>query len=414
MQITRNSHDAYILFELSGRLDGSSADALAEAIEAAIQDGNHEIRLDCEAVEFISSVGIRTLLKFYKQLKGVGGQLALTAVSNGVNEVIRLAGLADFLLDNARDNINRLNAALRSAAPRQLGNFEFNVHASSDIPVVMHAVGDPQKLGSVQDELRPVMLPRHTHAVGLGCLTDPTSDDASRLGEVIATDGIAIAWHTNGDVRPDDVVLTGEHAPTVTFHSGLIVNGEYGTMATIEPLADAPHASPLSDVISNLMELTESDAVAFTLLVEVNGIVGAAIRRSPAVLTAEPFAFPAVRDNVMFTTERSTTREVALISGVASRKCCGPINGYMRPLNQENMMGHIHAAVFPYRPVPKGMLAIHPTVSEILEADRPNAVFHCIVDDREFDGIGETEVIRGAVWVAPVSLEESTVGGARR
>ncbi|MFM2222818.1 MAG: hypothetical protein RLZZ78_1075 [Armatimonadota bacterium] len=76
MQITRNSHDAYILFELSGRLDGSSADALAEAIEAAIQDGNHEIRLDCEAVEFISSVGIRTLLKFYKQLKGVGGQLA--------------------------------------------------------------------------------------------------------------------------------------------------------------------------------------------------------------------------------------------------------------------------------------------------------------------------------------------------
>ena len=56
MQITRNSHDAYILFELSGRLDGSSADALAEAIEAAIQDGNHEIRLDCEAVEFILSL----------------------------------------------------------------------------------------------------------------------------------------------------------------------------------------------------------------------------------------------------------------------------------------------------------------------------------------------------------------------
>lgn len=414
MQITRNTHDAYILFELSGRLDGSSADALAEAIEAAIQDGNHEIRLNCEAVEFISSVGIRTLLKFYKQLKGVGGQLALTAVSNGVNEVIRLAGLADFLLDNARDNINRLNAALRSAAPRPLGNFEFNVHASSDIPVVMHAVGDPQKLGSVQDELRPVMLPRHTHAVGLGCLTDPSSDDAARLGEVIATDGIAIAWHTNGDVRPDDVVLTGDLAPTVTFHSGLIVNGEYGTMATMEPLGDAPHATPLSDVLGNLMELTESDAVAFTLLVEVNGIVGAAIRRSPAVLTAEPFAFPAVRDNVMFTTERSTTREVALISGVASRKCCGPINGYMRPLSQENMMGHIHAAVFPYRPVPKGMLAIHPTVSEILEADRPNAVFHCIVDDREFDGIGETEVIRGAVWVAPVALDESTVGGARR
>lgn len=414
MQITRNNHDAHIILALNGRLDGSSADTLAEALEAAIQDGNHYIRLDCEAVEFISSVGIRTLLRFYKQLKSVGGQLALSAVSHGVNEVIRLAGLADFLLDNARDNIDRLNAALRSAAPRTLGNFEFNVHATSDIPVVMHAVGDPQKLGSVQDELRPVMLPRHTHAVGVGCLTDPTSDDASRLGEVVATDGIAIAWHTNGDVRPDDVVLTGELVPTVTFHSGLIVNGEYGTMATLEPLPDAPHATPLSDVVVNLMDLTESDAVAFTLLVEINGIVGAAIRRSPAILTAEPFAFPAVRDNVMFTTERSATRELALISGVASRKCCGPINLYMRPLSQENTMGHIHAAVFPYRPVPKGMLAIHPTVSEILDADRPTAVFHCIVDDREFDGIGETEVIRGAVWVSPVSLDESTVGGARR
>jgi len=77
-------------------------------------------------------------------------------------------------------------------------------------------------------------------------------------------------------------------------------------------------------------------------------------------------------------------------------------------------MGHIHAAVFPYRPIPKGMLAIHPTVNEILQTDRPTAVFHCIVDDREFDGIGETEVIRGAVWVAPVALDESTVGGVRR
>jgi hypothetical protein len=150
------------------------------------------------------------------------------------------------------------------------------------------------------------------------------------------------------------------------------------------------------------------------LLVEVNGIVGAAIRRSPAILTAEPFAFPAVRDNVMFTTERASSREVALISGVASRRCCGPINMYMRPLSQENTMGHIHAAVFPYRPVPKGMLAIHPAVNEILQADRPTAVFHCIVDDREFDGIGETEIIRGAVWVSPVAVDESTVGGARR
>lgn len=414
MQITRNIHESYIILVLNGRLDGGSADILAEALDAAIQDGNHQIRLDCEAVEFISSVGIRTLLRFYKQLKSVGGQLAMSAVSSGVNEVIRLAGLADFLLDNARDNIDRLNAALRSAAPRQLGNFEYNVHATSDIPVVMHAVGDPQKLGSVQDELRPVMLPRHTHAIGLGCLTDPTSDDASRLGEVIATDGIAIAWHTNGDVRPDDVVMTGDHVPSVTFHSGLIINGEYGTMATLEPHSDAPSATPLSAVVINLMDLTESDAVAFTLLVEINGIVGAAIRRSPAVLTAEPFAFPAVRDNVMFTTERSTTREVALISGVASRKCCGPINLYMRPLSHENTMGHIHAAVFPYRPVPKGMLAIHPTVSDLLDSDRPSTVFHCIVDDREFDGIGETEVIRGAVWVSPVSLDESTVGGARR
>ena len=144
MQITRNAQDSYLILVLDGRLDGSSADTLADAIEAAIQDGNHQIRLDCDAVEFISSVGIRTLLRFYKQLKGVGGQLALSAVSSGVNEVIRLAGLADFLLDNARDNIDRINAALRSNAPRQLGNFEFNVHATSDIPVVMHAVGDPQ------------------------------------------------------------------------------------------------------------------------------------------------------------------------------------------------------------------------------------------------------------------------------
>jgi hypothetical protein len=65
-------------------------------------------------------------------------------------------------------------------------------------------------------------------------------------------------------------------------------------------------------------------------------------------------------------------------------------------------MAHVHAAVFPYRPVPRGELPFGKTVAEVLSASTPNAVLHLMADTRPFEGVGETDLVRGACWVGPL------------
>jgi hypothetical protein len=95
---------------------------------------------------------------------------------------------------------------------------------------------------------------------------------------------------------------------------------------------------------------------------------------------------------------------LALIVGVAGRAVDEELQPFLRPLQQGNeLQGHFHAAVFPYRPLPKGMLALHDTVHELFRNDAPQSVLHLLADDRPIEGVGETELMRGACWFGPLT-----------
>jgi len=55
--------------------------------------------------------------------------------------------------------------------------------------------------------------------------------------------------------------------------------------------------------------------------------------------------------------------------------------------------------VFPYRPVQRGELPFGKTIADLLSAAAPHAVLHLMGDTRPFDGIGETDLVRGACWL---------------
>lgn len=80
---------------LSGRLDTATAPELEAEITALLSTEN-ELTLDMENLAYISSAGLRVLLKTYKALEGKGG-LRLTNVPESVNEVFDITGFSDFL-----------------------------------------------------------------------------------------------------------------------------------------------------------------------------------------------------------------------------------------------------------------------------------------------------------------------------
>ena len=81
--------------KIIGRLDTTTAPELEAAIDACAADIK-ELVLDCSALEYVSSAGLRVILKAQK-LMSEQGELKLTNVNETIMEVFDITGFADIL-----------------------------------------------------------------------------------------------------------------------------------------------------------------------------------------------------------------------------------------------------------------------------------------------------------------------------
>src|SRR6266436_5954363 len=94
MEVTQQPRDGRLELQLKGRLDANWADHVGSAIETAIRAGQHQIDLDLAQVDYISSAGIRVLMKYLKQLNSVRGTLRVVRTTDAVLSVLQLSGIA--------------------------------------------------------------------------------------------------------------------------------------------------------------------------------------------------------------------------------------------------------------------------------------------------------------------------------
>jgi stage II sporulation protein AA (anti-sigma F factor antagonist) len=81
-----------------GRLDSSTSPAFEQDLLKRLEEGHASVILDLSGLTFMSSAGLRTILLLAKQMKTVGGRLALCSLSKPVREVFD-ATRCDTLVD---------------------------------------------------------------------------------------------------------------------------------------------------------------------------------------------------------------------------------------------------------------------------------------------------------------------------
>ncbi len=77
---------------LEGRLDAVTHPVFEERLFAGIAGGELEIVLNCGQLNYVSSLGLKVLLKGAKKLAPVKGRIVLVALQPHVHEVLLLAG----------------------------------------------------------------------------------------------------------------------------------------------------------------------------------------------------------------------------------------------------------------------------------------------------------------------------------
>ena len=95
MEIVEAKQDTINIYKVQGRLDSNTSPDLEKRIFDAISGGS--MILDFEELDYISSAGLRVILKATKDLKRSEGKIILCAMKDYVKEVFEISGFDSFL-----------------------------------------------------------------------------------------------------------------------------------------------------------------------------------------------------------------------------------------------------------------------------------------------------------------------------
>ena len=173
----------------------------------------------------------------------------------------------------------------------------------------------------------------------------------------------------------------------------------------------------LTSLLESCLELADSEQIGVVMIAEAASLIGAALRRSPISAAAgqSPFEFPRIRDWLSFTAEPAYANRVALVAGIAVRRRSDSLAPLIRPFPTASgapLAGHFHAAAFSYRPVQRGQIDLKASIKTLFEGQILEGVLHLFTDDRTVSGVGESEFLRGACWIAPISTTTAEGSGA--
>jgi anti-anti-sigma factor len=413
--IARRDLSPLIMLVASGRLDAESAGELGRAVDEELRRGAHEIAIDLAAVPFLSSAGIGVLLSSHKAAKAAGGRCLISAASPQVKSVLALSRIDRILMDAAAagatatesasathggaDAPSPIAADITSHSIRLVG-LEHPAH--QPLPATLIAGG-----AAASAAARP--LPRSAFAIGHAAIDDG-SPPLLRTGEFVAAGGAVFHRAPQPFAVVDYLIAEGDLVPAARFATGLVWTGIPTGRAGFEPLGEEP-AVRFDDLVRSLVDLSSAPAIAFVVAGEIHGLVGVELIRSLADATAADHPTAGSREIasrwMSFSREPVLARHSALIVGVATRGApAGPLASFVRPLGDDAaapLYGHAHAAVFPHRPIKRGAADLPATIRD-LTGSPPVAVMHLLADTQPVLGSGQSELVRGCVWFAPVTI----------
>ena len=95
MTIEKKIENENVTLTISGRLDTTTAPELEKTLDNVL-DGTKELVFDMTNLEYISSAGLRVILKAQKAMNAQGG-MKLLGVNDSLMEVFDITGFLDIL-----------------------------------------------------------------------------------------------------------------------------------------------------------------------------------------------------------------------------------------------------------------------------------------------------------------------------
>jgi len=97
MQLSTHKKECYTIVTIKGRLDSLTADNLQASLTTLCNEGTLFLIIDCQALEFLSSAGMRAILICHREIEKLSGRMIFTGFSPQVLEVLELSGIGKYI-----------------------------------------------------------------------------------------------------------------------------------------------------------------------------------------------------------------------------------------------------------------------------------------------------------------------------
>ena len=97
LSIETDNRQSVSVVKVKGRVDSETAPELDDALIKLLQADRNQIVLNLQGVDYISSAGLRAVVKAYQAAKKSGGDVRLASVSTPVEVILRTVGMMQML-----------------------------------------------------------------------------------------------------------------------------------------------------------------------------------------------------------------------------------------------------------------------------------------------------------------------------
>ncbi len=398
MQLSQEYHGIYLYIKALGRLDASWADYFTDTLLNYVRNGRHHLVIDASELVFLSSAGIRALLRVYKELASVKGSFRIYQATEFVVQTLSTSGFKLWLADSLPSDFPK---AASSSEHEHRQRYMLNENAA--LTLTIHKGWRPWQ--QLKDEsVRRFSFPQKVFALGIGSAAENMAMAKKQFGEFIAVSGNVVFQAPLEESRPDYLIAEKDFIPAMQCIQTLYGEGEMSALLRFSPNEDTPFY-PVSRLLEMILESCVCESAGFVILGEIEGLVGASLIKSPGLLKADDqLTFPELKKWLSFSGERVFAHQQGLLAGIVKKGKSKLLPAL--PSNPE-LSAHIHAAVFPYQPLQNDKIELESTVGKFFSGPPPLSVMHLADDQRPAVGLGESALIRGAIWYAPIENKES-------
>ena len=97
LSIETDNTQSVSVMKVKGRVDSDTAPELDDALTKLLLENKNKIVLNLQAVDYMSSAGLRAMVKAYQNAKKSGGDLRLASVSEPIEVILRTVGMMQML-----------------------------------------------------------------------------------------------------------------------------------------------------------------------------------------------------------------------------------------------------------------------------------------------------------------------------